>query len=600
MKYLFLKPISYLDYIILPGIPSLIGILENAGIEARYISLEAEYFKSLQKEDFVNYNKLLGNFYKNKDYLTYPECFKEKLSKNKEFFYKQLLWLSKNIKNYDLYHNLFVNKKILQNPFLYVYLMNFFTDFESINPLISCSEGLTDVNIEDLLFLFDSPINNFKDFYEKKADELIKEKPDIVGIQITLTSDLISSLMLGYIIKKKNKKIHINIGGNYFEEYNKKIKNLKNLFGIFFDSISIGDSTGSVLELTKYVNNEISIEEVPGLLYLKNGNLKSNPQKKFSNLNALPFQSFTGYRKDNYFMPEFILPVRSSTTYSCYWGKCIYCACSGKKEPYRIMSAERFVDEIEYLSKKYNTKYFIFWDNALHPKYLDKVSDILLKKRLNIKYTLYARLEEGFSEHLLKKIKKSGCIAIHWGFDNASERLLNYINKGTKISVAKKVLEYSKKSGIYNFIYIMTELPTQTIEDLDVNFDFVKENRKNIDEVHLLRKLLFLDGSVITNNYEYYNEKINRTSEFEEKKQDIINEVNKIKKTSIIQAQFVYFYIDKYGLIIYNIINEILYYYSNNKNTLLKKILNLYFKFLIYKESLLLKLKNSIFKYGSK
>ncbi len=69
MKYLFIRPVNLLtNTIILPGIPSLIGILEDNGIECEYINLESDYLKYSTPEKLKQYYGLLKNFYINKEY----------------------------------------------------------------------------------------------------------------------------------------------------------------------------------------------------------------------------------------------------------------------------------------------------------------------------------------------------------------------------------------------------------------------------------------------------------------------------------------------------------------------------------------------------
>lgn len=587
MKYLFIKSISAnFENVILPGIPSLIGILENIGVECNYISLDFEYNNYLTKEKIIKHYNLLNNFYKTNEYLNYPKHFIPKFEENKNLYLKSLNWLRKNINNFSACKSLLKNTKCIRSHDLYNYSSAFYIYIRELSPLLFRyfeSDKIFSINIDDLLFLFESQLNNFKDFYERQVELIIEQSPNIVGIQITLRSEVLSGLYLSYLIKKKNKKIHINIGGNAFEEYKYKIKNLKDLFGIFFDSISIGDSTKTVVDLTKYVNNEIPIDDVSNLLYVKNDELKFNEIKNYLSLDNLPFQSFTGYKKGVSILDKLVLPIRATTTYSCCWGKCIFCTCSANNEPYRIMSVKRFTDEIEYLSKKYNTKYFMFWDNALPSKYLEKVANILLEKKLNIKYSVYARFEKEFTTETLKKLKKSGCFLIHWGLDSASKRLSKFINKGIDIEIAKEVLKESHEADIYNFVYLINGLPSENIDDVEENIDFLKENKKYIDIVNVVPECLFLEGAIINNEYEYYKSKINQDKDYIKEKNNLLEEVYKLYPNYIYYPQFEYSYLLKYGILKYKILTKILLYMKNNKNTFLRKLINTYYKLIYFK-----------------
>jgi len=567
----------------LTGIPSLMGILEKNNIDCRNINLNSEYLMYLTEEKVKHSYKKLKKFYKNKEYLNYPECFQEALINHKNFYIKNAIYISKNIKHLKYLKKLFKMQKIKNNPILYSYFISYENYImKNISILFNQADNLyKKLNIKDLLYIFNCPLNNLKEFYEEKAKDIVNENPDIIGIQILRPEDILSGLLLGYLIKQNAKNIHINIGGNYFEEYYNKVTNLKDLFGIFFDSISIGDCTKNVVEITKYINKEIPIEQVSNLIYVKNNELEFGPKHTLKNINQLPFQSFSGYRREDYSLPELIFPMQASAGNSCYWGKCIYCNCSGHKKHYSLMSAKRFTDEIEYLYNKYNARYFAFWDNSMHPKYLEKIADILLEKNIKIKYNLYARLEEEFTKELLIKLKKSGCVMIYWGLDSGSEKILKYINKGINLSVAEKILKYSKDAGIYNFVYLLLGQPTETISDMKETLKFIEKNSKNIHYIESIKEILFFKEAIINKEYKYYKNLINNSEEFNSSKEEIIKQIDSKIKKSGQSIRFQFLYLAKYGWFRFSIMTKILNYYFNNKKTFLKKVLNLYFKFVI-------------------
>ncbi len=586
MKYLFVKPVSYVSSTVpLCGIPSLLGVLENEKINCEYIDLDSVYLKSFKVTDFLQYLSLLNEFYKNAKNYKIDLYLKAKLLSRKNRYYKNYLWLQKNIKNFEIYRALFENSELMYSYIYFYYYISLTSQIKEAMFLFDYDllfEENNIINIGHILAIINSSFNNLKSFYNEQTEKLLNKAPDIIGIQITTIEDVLSAFSLAYLLKQKNKNIHINIGGNFFETNYKKIQNIKDLFGIFFDTVSIGDSTQTVIEIIKYLKKEIPIEDVNSLLHLKNETLVLNKISTFKNINKLPFQSFTGYKKENYLSPKFILPIRASTTYSCYWGKCLYCTCSASNQKYRLTSAERLVEEIEYLSKKYNTRYFAFWDNALPPKYLEKVSDLLIEKNLNIKYTLYLRLEEEFTFEILKKIKKSGCIVAHWGLDSASQRICDYINKGINVENAKLVLKASNQAGIYNFVYFLFGYPTETKKDIEESFNFIKKNRKNIDEVLIMKDLLFLDGSLLNEKEKYYKSLINNSDDLIRYKEKIVKKMNKIMKTTSnlnMIWSWDFLYIEKYGIFRFKILKRIVFYFFENKK--IKKILNPVYKFVI-------------------
>lgn len=581
MKYIFVNPVNVnLELMPLPGIPLLIGILENSGIDCEYCNLNADYTRYLTSEKINKYYDIFDKFYFENNYENYHEFFKERIEKYKKVFDDLKKTIKQDVYKLDIYKELSKNKKYIYNHIFSTDYSKLINCAKDINLLMFCSQKYkiysSSITIKDILFLFNSQLNILQEFYNEKVEQILNKEPNIIGIQITLEKDFLSGLFLAYIIKQRNNNIHINIGGNFIEEAYKEISNLNEFFGVFFDSISIGNSTKIVIDLVKYINQKKSIDEINNIIYLKNGKIEFHKERVNENINDLPFQSFSTYKREDYLLQELVLPVRASETNSCYWGKCIYCSCSNSNEIYKLKSAENFVDEIEFLLKKYNTKYFAFWDNALPPKYIEKVADILIEKKLNIKYTMFARLEKDFNYKLMKKLKKSGCIYIRWGLDSASKRILKYINKGIDLDTAKNILKVSKKAGVFNSIYLMLGLPTETISEMEEALIFVKKNLKYLDEVITIDKLLFLEGALIKEKEEYYKKLINCTTEYKNNKQKIINEIKKITKAYEELPLWGFLYISSYGIMRFNILRNLMVKYYSKKSKLLKKIIYIY------------------------
>ena len=207
-------------------------------------------------------------------------------------------------------------------------------------------------------------------------------------------------------------------------------------------------------------------------------------------------------------------------------------------------------DEIKLLSEKYNTKYFYFWDNSMSPHFFGEFADLLIKNKLKIKYSGYARFEKQFTYDLLKKIKKSGCMKISWGLDSGSEEMLKYINKGITLPVAREILKSSAKAGIINQIYLIFGYPTENDGHLEQSYNFVEQNKKFIDNIIISHKVLYFKGSSF---YESDRNNCLPETEVTGRGYDIINK--KIEKLYRINSKF-YQELGTYNLLYFNKFNK--------------------------------------------
>ena len=259
-------------------------------------------------------------------------------------------------------------------------------------------------------------------------------------------------------------------------------------------------------------------------------------------------ESFCRLNLEKHLTPSIVLPIQSSN--SCYWGRCKFCVCSGKSG-FQTKPVINVYEELEYLSKKYQAKHFAFWDNSMHPSFVSKLADIIIERKLKINFSIYARLEKEFDYELLKKLKKAGCLKIHWGLDSANQRILDYVDKGIDLKTSERILKDSKKAGIYNFVYIITGFPTETKQEMEDIHTYLKRNHKNINNVYINPEMLFSTNSIFSQSRNENRAKIQTTlTEREEYKNYIKKQFPLISSrdfSSIQTTQLMLLYVEKYG-----------------------------------------------------
>ncbi len=583
MKYLFVNPpIHMYEYAPNIGVPTLIGILEANHIESECINLNIEYLnKLLSKEGIEN----LINYY---SYILSIDNYLLELFKiNKNYIKNIIKILNKSKENIDFCAYSLKNKNLFLNYYIYTYTTKIILSMMNYSHIIqdkassyflpgiadyrsNTNNPIFNINIKELLFFLNSNLIPSKEFYNMEIEKIIKKEPEIVGISINYQDSFLPGLYIAYQLKQKT-NIHINIGGDFFSRYYKIIENIYDFFNLFFDTVSIGNNTQTVLDLVKYIKNEISIDNVSNILYIGNKKeLKRSNSQKIIPINKLPFESFTGYPFGKYFTPETCLPIVAST--SCYWHQCNFCECYNKK--YSTKTPQKIVEELEYLYKKYNTKYFYFWDNALHPNILLEVADLIIQKKLDIKYSIYARFEKEFNLKLLKKLKKSGCININFGLDTASEKLLKIINKGINLETVENILKNCYKIGIINLVYLILGHSEETSEDLKIDLQFIKKNKKFIDNLAVAPEVFFIEGSKIYSERNKYKSNIFTSLEERIKYAQEMLEITNSKMMYFVFSVFSILYITQKGAIRYRLEKKIFYLLTRKNHY----IANLYIK----------------------
>lgn len=156
---------------------------------------------------------------------------------------------------------------------------------------------------------------------------------------------------------------------------------------------------------------------------------------------------------------------------------CTFCHNSWRKTPFRFHSAERVIDEIKFLIKNYKIKALFFIDDNLfaNKPRLEKICKLMEKNHIDIVWGCNSRVDN-INPELLNKVKKVGCVAISFGFESGSQRILDILNKGTTVEQNRKAIKMCKDAGISVMGSFMIGNPTETIEDIRATQNFIKEN----------------------------------------------------------------------------------------------------------------------------
>lgn len=337
--------------------------------------------------------------------------------------------------------------------------------------------------------------------------KILADNPTLVGISVVDFTQIIPAFTIANLIKKEAEYIKIVIGGSLFSHLAADSPQIKKLFEsinfiIKFDGEIALRDLALTLERTK------RLEDVPNIIYKeKNGQIKENKIQILKDIDMLPFPIFDGFPTEFYFSPITILPILSSR--GCYWGKCAYCIHKfSYGNLYRPRKVAKVVEELSYQMSRYNTRYFSFNDQMISPQRAYTLSKELIKENLDIAWHMSARPEEGFTKDKLQTMYQAGCRIICWGLESYCQRLLNFMERGTKLEIIKQVFEASAQEGIWNSAFLFFGFPTETREEAQKTIDFVLKNKEIIHSVGAGEFRLYRDSKVYYNPTKYEVSKI--------------------------------------------------------------------------------------------
>lgn len=151
---------------------------------------------------------------------------------------------------------------------------------------------------------------------------------------------------------------------------------------------------------------------------------------------------------------------------------CKYCK-TPFDPPFRYLSYEKVLKQVEYLVNLQNINYLQFWDDTftLNRKRTIEIAKGL--KRFNLKWSINTRVD-CIDEGLIEFIKDCGCKKIFYGIESSNEEILLSLNRNIKMQKIKEIFTITKKYGIEIVAGCILGLPYDNYEQIMENIEFIR------------------------------------------------------------------------------------------------------------------------------
>lgn len=268
----------------------------------------------------------------------------------------------------------------------------------------------------------------------------------------------------------------------------------------FIDYIIHGEGDLPLFNLAKSLEKGLSIEEIKGLGYKRNGKIIINERERRIDLNKMPmipddiinFEDYVNFR-----FPLDKKSVRSMPVYTsrgCPY-KCTFCAnIILSNQDYRTLSAENTLKILLYFIKKYKIEYLRFRDDNLF-KDRNKVAAILdgiISKGLELQWSASCRVnyfrENYVDDELLSIMAKSGCRILYMGAESGSDKVLERLKKGITIEMTLRAARACNQYNIVPYFSFMVGLPGETKEELYATVNMMKKIKQICPKAYFVGK----------------------------------------------------------------------------------------------------------------
>lgn len=306
--------------------------------------------------------------------------------------------------------------------------------------------------------------------------------PEIIGIDIAFPWEILPALTMNKLIKNRYPNIHINFTGHGFDEMtfarvgHRLEKNPKLFFS--FDSVFLLRNDAGLKKFYSEYNGQISNNHAVDSLAIKSGNEIVLPNKSIEDINEQDLiPDYNEFPLSEYYTPDLVLIDKTSN--KCFWSKCAFCNINLYKKDYYVISPEQFYARMLTYSKNYKVSHFFLLDEAMDPDYASSLSDVLLKNNANMIWSMRTRIDHRMDKELLKKLHSAGCRELWIGMENASENLLEKMNKCKTpkeyLQLTENIIKNCSEIGIGLHFCLLFGFPLETKNDQTANYVFFKK-----------------------------------------------------------------------------------------------------------------------------
>lgn len=305
--------------------------------------------------------------------------------------------------------------------------------------------------------------------------------PSLVGITCPFTLMDEEMRRVASIVKSVDPNIRVVAGGAHPSSMPEYVICDPNI-----DFVVVGEGEKTFIELIQAIDQIMGLSDVKGLWWKINGKIIENEKREFiKDLDGLPFPAWRllpvedyikigqvhGGRKRKRYLPM-------TTSRGCP-GRCVFCSIhSVWGHAWRARSPENVVDEIEEMISVHKVEEIHFEDDnlTLSKSRMEKICDLITGRGLDITWTTPNGVAVNtLDEDLLDKMKRSGCYQLNFGIESGDPYVLRkIIGKPLNFDKIQKVVNYSKKIGIWTHGFFVIGFPGETRQNISRTISFAK------------------------------------------------------------------------------------------------------------------------------
>lgn len=317
------------------------------------------------------------------------------------------------------------------------------------------------------------------------AEHVAGLKPLLVGI--SLYSDILRQVRdLARSIRNQVPEARLVLGGPHVNAV--PVQSLEQFGDVDFGLT--GEAERSLVMLAEKLLADDPLDEVPGILFRRDGRVIQGPEPDFPELAHIPRPARDlvewAYQQKRYH--SIMVRAKPVDTLFTSRGCPFHCGfCYNVRQKYRFRTADDVVDELTGIRERGIRDVEICDDTFTgHRGRAIEIFEKIVAEKLDISFRIKSRVDV-FNEDLAKKARQAGVYLVAFGMEAGSQRMLDAMNKKTSVEMNARACELTRKYRMLSHSSWIIGYPGETPESVDETLNFIRKNRPSTVNLAVLR-----------------------------------------------------------------------------------------------------------------
>jgi anaerobic magnesium-protoporphyrin IX monomethyl ester cyclase len=245
-----------------------------------------------------------------------------------------------------------------------------------------------------------------------------------------------------------------------------------------FDYVLIGEVEQTLLELASGTDPY----QIAGLAFQDQQHgrtVRTSPRKPRKNLDELPSPAWDlinvhAYRKA-WISRHGVFSLNLVTSRGCPY-RCNWCAKPIYGNDYHVRSPQVVAEEMLHLKRRYAPDHIWFADDifALSARWTREFADAVAQLDARIPFKMQSRCDLMTRETVVD-LKRAGCREVWMGAESGSQRILDAMEKGTRLDQIHQASENLKRNKIRVGWFLQFGYPGESWEDIEATVRMVRQ-----------------------------------------------------------------------------------------------------------------------------